>query len=305
MKIPFLFLLQRKRFYFSLAIAGFLLFTYDALTLRENDSKFQSLLNRNPLGYRSYVHYYKEAQRRLRYVEVGGDSLPLIVFIHGAPSSSAFWRNLLTDSALLRRARLLAVDRPGYGYSGYGRPETSVKEQARLIAQVLKEKRDTYKKIIIHGSSYGGTVAARLAMDYPYLVDGLLLQSASVEPGAEKTYDITYPTSHWLIEWLIPGSLKVANHEKLSHRQQLEYMRPLWHRITSPTIILQGDQDDLIYPSNATYAERQLTNADWVEKIIARGSAHNLLWTRRELLVASLLKLLGDANYTNLNAFND
>ncbi len=300
----FFWLLRRKRFYFSIAFIGFLVFAYDFLGFRESNPALKQELIANPFKTEASVHFYSEPQRRVRYVEMGQHARNLIVFIHGAPSSISFWRSLMTDSVLLSNANLLAVDRPGYGYSGYGKPETSVKEQARLIAQIIKAKRSLYSKIILHGSSYGGTVAARIAMDYPKLIDGLLLQSASVEPGAETTYDITYITSHWALEWLVPGSLKVANHEKLSHREQLDQMRPLWHRIVSPTIVLQGDADELIFPSNATYAAQKLVNARSVEKIIAHGSAHDLLWTRRDLLVASLMKLLGDTTYYNLQAFN-
>lgn len=300
----FLWLLRRKRFYFSVAFIGFIVFAYDFLGFRESNATLREQLSAVPFQKEVSVHYQIEPGRRLRYAEVGKGMDALIVFIHGAPSSLSFWRSLLKDSILLRKANLLAIDRPGYGYSGYGKPETSVKEQARLIAQIIEKKRALHSKIILHGSSYGGTVAARIAMDYPKLVDGLLLQSASVEPGAETTYDITYLTSHWAVEWLVPGSLKVANHEKLSHRQQLELMRPLWSRIISPTIILHGDADNLIFPSNAEYAAQRLINAHSVEKIIAAGSAHDLLWTRRPLLVASLMKLLGDTTYQNLHDFN-
>lgn len=305
MSIRFLYwLLRRKRFYFSIAFIGFLVFAYDFLEFRQPNIALKKELQENPFHLEATVDFYQEPQRRIRYVEIGADSKPLIVFIHGAPSSISFWQTLLTDSILLSNAKLMAVDRPGYGYSNYGKPEVSIKEQARLIASILKKKRAFFTKIILHGSSYGGTVATRIAMDYPNLVDGLLLQSASLEPGAETTYDITYPTSHWALEWLIPGSLKVANHEKLTHRQQLELMRPLWNRIVAPTIVLQGGSDDLIFPSNAQYALKNLVNACSVELLIAPESGHDLLWTRRDLLVASLMKLIGNTTYANLNRFN-
>lgn len=297
-------LLRRKRFYFSIAFIGFLVFAYDFLEFRQTNIALKQELRQNPLHLEASIDFYQEPQRRIRYVEIGDDSKALIVFIHGAPSSISFWQTLLTDSVLLSNAKLMAVDRPGYGYSNYGKPEVSIKEQARLIASILKEKRRFFRKIILHGSSYGGTVAARIAMDYPNLIDGLLLQSASLEPGAETTYDITYPTTHWALEWLIPGSFKVANHEKLTHRQQLELMRPLWDRIVAPTIILQGGADGLIFPSNAEYALQQLVNACSVELQIAPESGHDLLWTRRGLLVASLMKLVGDTTYANLSQFN-
>lgn len=292
MNIRMLKLLRRKRFYLSIALVAFLLYAYNFLSMRLSDQSMRQALQENPFHLQAHIDYHHTKDRRVRYVEIGQDSLPLIVFIHGAPSSSRFWEGMLTDSLLLSNASMLAVDRPGYGYSGYGKPEISVQQQAKIIADIIRQKRPFFSKIILHGSSYGGTVAARIAMDYPDLIDGLLLQSASVAPGEEKTYDISYYTTHWATEWIVPGALKVANHEKLSHRLQLEKMRPLWQRIVVPTIILHGAMDKLIYPINAEYARQMLTRARSVDMIMVKQSAHDLLWTRRDLLVAALLKLL-------------
>jgi pimeloyl-ACP methyl ester carboxylesterase len=187
---------------------------------------------------------------------------------------------------------MLAVDRPGYGYSGYGKPETSVKKQAALIAEILQKKRSEHDRIVVHGSSYGGTVAARLAMDYPNLVDGLLLQSASMKPHAEKTYPISYPTHHPSLRWAMPGSIRTANAEKLSHHIALEKMRAGWKRITANTIILHGDSDELIYPDNAYYAFQQLSGTNYKDIRMFTGRKHDLLWTKTGVLKSSLLKLI-------------
>ena len=144
----------------------------------------------------------------------------------------------------------------------------------------------------MHGSSYGGTVAARLAMDYPELVDGLLLQSASLKPGAETTYWISYPTHHWSMRNFVPGSIRTANAEKLSHKVELEKMVPLWSRIRSKVILLQGIDDTLIFPENAPFAAKNLVNAASVSLTLVPGSKHDLLWTQTDLLKNSLLKLI-------------
>jgi len=291
-KIVSLKLLRKKRTYFSLAFLLLLVYSYDFLELRMSDQALQRMLNENPFGYEATVGFYKQDDRKIRYLEIGNDTLPLIVFIHGAPSSSSFWKTFLQDSSLLTKAKLMAVDRPGYGYSGYGRAETSVQKQASYIADIIRQKRKAHESIVVHGSSYGGTVAARLAMDHPELVDGLLLQSASVMPGREKTYQFSHVTEHWLLRWMLPGSLHVANLEKLSHKVQLDSMANLWSRIRSASIILHGDEDPLIYPENASYAAERLSNASFLEFKLLEGRKHDLLWTKRELLEKSLEKLL-------------
>ncbi len=276
----------------ALLLCTGLWFAYEWLEMRRGDEALRDLLAQNHLAMEPEVTHYYVGTRRIRYVELGHDSLPLIVFIHGAPSSSSFWTDLLLDTLLLEHAKLLAVDRPGYGYSGFGQPEVSVSKQAAYIARLLQRKRVEHTSIILHGSSYGGTVAARIAMDYPELVDGLLLQSASVAPGEEKTYWISYPTSHWTLSWLMPSTIRVANAEKLSHRQQLEEMAPHWGNIRSPAIVLHGTSDELIYPTNAEYVRDKLKNALFLEVQMVKDKGHDLLWTGRKLLIRSLLKLL-------------
>ena len=285
-------LFSRKRFYASVVFFGFLAYTYDTVEMRLTDETMMRKLAENAFAYVPKVTHFRQWGREMRYVQVGDAHKPLILFIHGAPSSSSFWMDMLSDSSLLSQAKLLAVDRPGYGYSGYGDPETSVKRQAALIAGILQEKRAIHRQIIVHGSSYGGTVAARLAMDYPELVDGLLLQSASLKPGAETTYWISYPTHHWSMRNFIPGSIRTANAEKLSHKAELEKMVPLWPRIRSKVILLQGIDDTLIFPENAPFAAKNLVNAASVSLTLVPGSKHDLLWTQTDLLKRSLLKLI-------------
>ena len=285
-------ILWRKRFYFLLAFSALLFSIYHYSTLRYSDEAYIDNLSKNLYQYQAEVSYYQYGDRPMRYFEVGDDRKPLIVFVHGAPSSSAFWEDMLVDSSLLKNAKLLAVDRPGYGFSGYGRPEISVRKQAAAIATILKKKRALHDQIIVHGSSYGGTVTARLAMDYPDLVDGVLLQSASVAPEKEKTYWISYPTSHWAMKWLVPGAFRVANAEKLSHADQLRAMAKHWKNIRSAVIVAHGTADGLIYPDNACYAETQLSNASFLETNMFKGRGHDLLWTKTDFLKKSLLKLL-------------
>ena len=257
-----------------------------------SDEELIESLSDNSFGYRAKIGYYKQDSRPIRYVEIGNDDLPLIVFVHGAPSSSAFWLNYLKDSTLLSEAKLLAVDRPGYGYSGFGETETSIQRQAALVAPIIQDRRSQHEKIIIHGSSYGGTLAARLAMDYPDLMDGVIFQSASLAPGKETTYWVTYPTSTWPLKWLIPATFRVANEEKLSHKLELTKMEPLWNRIKVFVTILHGEDDGLIFPENAFFAKEKLKNALGIRMKLVNGAGHDLAWTQKKLIINSLLEIL-------------
>lgn len=242
------------------------------------------------------IGYLEGKDRKIRYVQVGADSAkPLLVFIHGSPSSTAFWVKMMNDDDLRQRANLLAIDRPGYGGSGLGKALISVEKQAGFVANVIRERQlGPEQPVILHGSSYGGTVSARIAMDYPEMIDGLLLQSASTAPREEYTYWITHPTSYWPLNRLIPPALNTANNEKLSHQEQLEDMVGHWDRIDASTVVLHGTDDWLIYPPNAYYSCDMLTNAEPLVHHMVENGEHDLIYRTPKLLRHYLHQLLDD-----------
>ncbi len=291
---------RKKRYYLLtllLPVAIFLVYTaYRLKPFVQNqwdDAKLTAAIARGTYGDATFG-YLEGPSRKIRYVQLGEDpQKPLLVFVHGSPSSSAFWFHLLQDSTLRAEANLLAVDRPGYGGSGLGRPMISVAEQAENIAAIIKGRQMSPEQpVILHGSSYGGTVSARIAMDFPDLIEGLLLQSASTAPREEYTYWVTHPTSHWSLKWLLPSAINTANSEKLSHQEQLEKMAGKWANIKAKTVILHGTADWLIYPPNAYYSCDQLVNAREVVHHMLPGKEHDLILTAPKLLKQYLLRLV-------------
>ena len=84
------------------------------------------------------------------------DSLPLVVMVHGSPGASDAFLDYLVDTALTRKARLVAYDRPGFGYTaGFGKPEPSLEAQADAV-QTIADQLAPGQKIILVGHSLGG-----------------------------------------------------------------------------------------------------------------------------------------------------
>lgn len=222
------------------------------------------------------IHYYTSQGRRLRYVAAGSDTLPVLLFLHGSPGSISYYGRRYADSALNGRFRMYAVDRPGYGYSGLGDPEPSIEKQAQMIRPLLDSLHKAVHPVIIVGSSYGASIACRLAMDYPSLVDGLVLTGPAIGPGRETYFGITPFIEHWSVRWFIPRIFKSANTEKVHHKEELEKMLPYWKNIRVPVYYLQGDQDDIVDTSNAGFAREQLINAPSLEIKFINGRKHLL-----------------------------
>jgi len=222
------------------------------------------------------IHYYTTHGRKLRYVAAGNDSLPTLLFLHGSPGSISYYSSRYKDSSLQGHFRIYAVDRPGYGYSGLGDPEPSIQKQAEMIRPLLDSLHQANHPIIVVGSSYGASIACRLTMDHPELVDGLVLTGPAIGPGRETYFGITPFIEHWSVRWFIPRIFRSANTEKVHHKNELEKMLPYWKNIRVPVYYLQGANDDIVDTSNAGFARKQLINAPSLEIKFLNGRKHLL-----------------------------
>jgi pimeloyl-ACP methyl ester carboxylesterase len=245
----------------GLAVLFVALFLFDRLVqFRDSDHELISFFKKKNIH--AAIGYYYSEGRKLRHIAIGNPKASVcILFLHGSPSSLSYFKQYFINDTLLQQAYMLAVDRPGYGYSGFGRPETSIEKQARMIRPLLDSLHQIHHPVIVVGVSYGTSVACRLTIDYPDLVDGLVLLAPSLAPGEEKTYAVAYPIQFPFLQWAVPRMLLSANAEKLSHRKELEKMQPYWSQIKVPVSYLQGADDKLIYPANAIFARKKLINA--------------------------------------------
>ncbi|GAB3959183.1 hypothetical protein GCM10028805_54820 [Spirosoma harenae] len=237
---------------------------------------------------------YAENPRTIRFIEtpaLAGDSaLPVVLFIHGAPSSLSFFKDFFKDTTLLSRAQLVAVDRPGYGYSDYGRVETSIVRQAELLQPLIERYRKAPYLMIV-GSSYGGSVSARLAMNNPDRVDHVVFVSSALGPGLERTYPISYLVDSPLLRWGVPPLLRLANDEKLAHQKALEAILPDWPKIRSNITMLHGQRDELVYPTNVSFAQQHLINAQ-VKQFLLPENRHDIVFNKREYMTQIILDIL-------------
>lgn len=236
---------------------------------------------------------YVEQDRNMHYLAVNSeaDSLPLIVFIHGAPGSRSVFLKLLTDSTLASRARMVSVDRAGYGESGFGKAETSIEKQAALIRPLI-ERYSNEQPTYLVGYSFGGPIAVRALMDNADLADGMVLVSGALDPEHEKIYWVSYPGNWFFIRWMLPRAVRVTNKEKLSHVAQLTHMLPYWGKVEVPTTVIQGLDDKLVVPENAHFAIRQLTGAK-TELILVPNQKHRIPHDQPHIVKNALLEFLG------------
>lgn len=241
---------------------------------RKSDEELRGIFAERKIDGR--IGYYTSHGRKIRYASVGNDSLPTLLMLHGSPGSMSYYSGRYADTVIQRHFKVYTVDRPGYGYSGLGDPVASIQEQAEMIRPLLDSLHKVRHPVIVAGGSYGASVASRLAMDHPELVDGLVLTGPAIGPGLEKMYWFSPIIEHWSLRWFIPRIFRSANTEKMHHREELEKMLPYWRNIRVPVIYMQGEKDELIDTANASFARQHLVNAPYLDIRFIKGREHRL-----------------------------
>jgi pimeloyl-ACP methyl ester carboxylesterase len=239
-----------------------------------------------------HIGYYEARGRKVRYIGVGNNPEATILFIHGAPSSMSYWKAYLADSVLLSRATMYAVDRPGYGYSGLADPLPDISVQAGIIKLILDSLHRVHRPVIVVGVSYGAPIAARLTMDYPELVDGLIVIAPPLGPGREEYFWFTHLVENPLVHWVVPRMLQTANREKIYHKEELTKMLPLWGRIRVPVMYLQGQEDRLVDTSNASFAREHLTNVPSLNIQMIPGRGHLIAFDEKDRIEKAIVSMI-------------
>jgi pimeloyl-ACP methyl ester carboxylesterase len=112
------------------------------------------------------------------YREAGDTSKPSILLLHGFPSSSHMYRDLLRD--LAPKYHVVAPDYPGFGLSSC--PDVGKYEYTFDNISITIEKFiDTLKltELILYVQDYGGPVGFRIASRRPKLIRALIIQNAN------------------------------------------------------------------------------------------------------------------------------
>jgi len=215
---------------------------------------------------------------RVHYQEAGPMDGPAIILIHGFASSTLVWSKVFLEFAD-RGFRVIAPDLLGYGYSAKPRNfDYTIGAQARMLDKLLDQLE--LAQVTLVGSSYGGAIAASIALDYATRVKKLVLVGAVTnnEPtkyllmrlfGSPLIGDILSPLllgSRQLLKrrmkrvydrhsWVLDDVRVEARHQPLrtaaTHRAIIRTVRR-WdadriqreaHLITQPTLLVWGDND--------------------------------------------------------------
>lgn len=245
---------------------------------------------------------------RVHYQEFGDAGSPTLLLVHGYTASVTVWKSsapLLAERGL----HVVALDLLGFGYSE--KPswfEYSIAAQARIVSRFMN--RIGIGRATVVGHSYGGAVAATLALDYPERVENLALVDAVINddpknlpimklaalPGVGEAITPFLMDSKRFWKFRMRHALSRANHYLIDDTRVANVSRPLrsadaqrsllatsrnWHAerisrdaqyINQPTLIVWGEDDELIPIQNGYKLHKDILHS---RLVVLRDCGHH------------------------------
>jgi pimeloyl-ACP methyl ester carboxylesterase len=127
------------------------------------------------IDWRAHLEQLEIRGRRVNYVDIGWGERTPVVLVHGLGGQ---WQNWLENiPRLAQERRVIAVDLPGFGLSEMPPDEISISGYGRCLEALCK--RVGIERAHLVGNSMGGFVGSEVAIQFPELVERLVLVSAA------------------------------------------------------------------------------------------------------------------------------
>jgi pimeloyl-ACP methyl ester carboxylesterase len=123
------------------------------------------------------------------YREAGDRKNPSLLLLHGFPTSSVMFKNLMVT--LSGKFHFIAPDYPGFGFSAFPNRnefEYSFKNISACINRFTDEI--DLKKFSIYLHDYGSPMGLRICVDHPEKIEGIIVQNGNAYlEGVESIWD--------------------------------------------------------------------------------------------------------------------
>jgi pimeloyl-ACP methyl ester carboxylesterase len=150
------------------------------MTAKTNSSESVSTVHYNTIRIGDIDLFYREA---------GAKDAPVLLLLHGFPTSSNMFRNLIPR--LAGSFRIIAPDYPGYGFSSMPDRKSfayTFENMTNLVEELTKKL--GLDKYAMYVMDYGAPIGYRLAIRHPEKVSGLIVQNGNAyEEGLREFWD--------------------------------------------------------------------------------------------------------------------
>lgn len=254
------------------------------MTMRSNAKETRQHFEKAGIPYQSKLLAIREHQ--IHVITSGDSTLPALVFIHGSPGSWDAFKTFMVEKRLLEKYYLVAIDRPGFGYSDFGEAQ-SLQTQTELLHEAIRKL--GLKSVALVGHSMGGPVICDLAGTYPESYKQLYVLAGSVDPAAEKPERWRQVLMVKPVRYLVPQALRTSNDELFWLKADLYDLKPKLKNISGNVRIIHGTKDRLVPYSNVDFLKKALTAAQKVDVVTIENADHFIPWSHYEIVLAALI----------------
>ena len=270
---------------------GWMIYTQTTHKMRTSDRKAKKQFKK--AGINLHTETVLIDGQPLHYARTGNPTLPVLLFIHGSPKSWDYFQAFLKDDQLLERFCIVSIDRPGFGYSGFGQAKR-IPEQARTVAKLI-DKIASERPVYIVGHSFGAPVASAIAVLRPYLVKSLVLVAGALDPQSEKPSKMGRLLMLPPFSYLLPGALRPSNKELYFLKKDLEEIQPKYSQINCPVFLVHAEDDEIVNVEQSSWAGKHFTNAQEVKLLSFPKGGHFLPTKKFDQFRQLLLQVLQPA----------
>jgi 3-oxoadipate enol-lactonase len=252
---------------------------------------------------------------RLKFLDPYPEGNPTVLLLHGLGANGSSWM-LQFDPLASAGFRPLAPDTPGFGKSPYDGKGWSIRRVAADMAGLLTELRAGPANIV--GISMGGTIAQQIALDFPHLVEKLVLVNTFAVLRPTKlsgwfyflqrfilVHTLGLPTqAKFVAQRIFPGpdqevlrQMLVDQITQADPRAYRAAMRALGtfnsikriSGIKAPTLVITGENDSTVQPAHQRILASKILGA---RQIIIPGAGHAVSVDQPETFNREILTFL-------------
>lgn len=256
---------------------------------------------------------------RLHYLDENPTGSAAIILLHGLGADASSWQ-LQIPALTASGWRVLAPDTPGFGQSSYKPGAVAFRRTAQLLAELLRRLEIPTCNVV--GISMGGVQALQFTLDFPHLVQKLVLVNTFARLNLGDLRQLPY----FLLRFLLVHTLGLRRQAEVVARrifpqpdqadlreiliQQICQADPRAYRaairalgrfnvsarldeIRCPTLVVTGSADTTVPPENQALLAAGIPGA---RHVILPGAGHAVTVEQPEAFNSLLVEFLSDAH---------
>ena len=258
------------------------------------------------------------------YLDPNPKGSPVVLLLHGLGADSSSWGYqipILSEANM----RPICVDLPGFGKSPIMERNWKI---SKITGQVADLTKGLTSSCIVVGISMGGTVALQLCLDYPELVERLVLVSTFATLKPKHLHEWIYLSSRYIkarlqgvnaqaemvakrifpnpnqnsLRGILVDQIHQANPTAyVSAMRALRFfdVRKRLNEISVPTLVISGGNDTTVPLENQTEMTNKIHGA---RQIIIPGGGHAIIADQPDIFNQVLLDFLSDGKPGSLSS---